>query len=50
MPCKVRKEGVIMKAFLDGHVLDVQCSFYKMTMIVNNEAIMKEDFLVNLVT
>jgi hypothetical protein len=49
MPRKVRKEGVIVKALLDGHVLDVQCFFLKITMVANNEVIMKKDFLVNLV-
>ncbi len=47
---RLKKKGVIMKALLDGHVLDVQCVFFKMTMVANSEAIMKEDFIVNLVT
>lgn len=36
-----------MKALLDGHALDVQCSFIKMTMDANNEVVMKEESLVN---
>jgi hypothetical protein len=38
-----------VKAFLDGHALNVRCSFLKMTMVANSEVVMKEDFLVNLV-
>ncbi len=39
-----------MKAFLDGHALDVHCFKKKMTMVTNSEVVMKEDSLVNLVT
>jgi ribosomal protein L3 len=41
MPGKMGKERVTVKALLDGHVLDVQCFFFKMTMVTNNEIVMK---------
>jgi hypothetical protein len=50
MRYKMRKEGVIVKALLDGHVLDVHCFFSKMTMVTNSETIMKGDCLMNHVT
>jgi len=50
MFCKVGKEEVIVKALLDGHALHLQCSFFKMTMVANSEAVMKEESLVNSVT
>ncbi len=40
-------DGMWMKSMLDGYVLDLQCSFYKMTMITNNKLVMKEKFDVN---
>jgi hypothetical protein len=40
-------DGMWMKAMLDGYVLDLQCSFCKMTMITNNKLIMKVKFDVN---
>jgi hypothetical protein len=46
---KVGKEEVIAKALLDGHALDVQCFFKKMTMVANSEIVMKEESFVNLV-
>ncbi len=48
--CKVGKDWVWMKVILDGYPSNLQCSFLKMIMIVNNELIMKENFDVNLVT
>jgi hypothetical protein len=48
--CKVGKDGVWMKVILDGYPSYLQCSFFKMIMIVNIELIMKENFDVNLVT
>ncbi len=47
---KVGKMGVLVKALLDGHPLDVQCYFLKMKMVANSEAVMKEEPLMNLVT
>jgi hypothetical protein len=31
--CKVGKDGILMKGLLDGHELDMQCSYFKMTMV-----------------
>jgi hypothetical protein len=50
MPHKMAKEGVIVKALLDGHVLDVHCFFCKMTIVTNSETVMKGDCLMNHVT
>jgi hypothetical protein len=44
------KWGVIVKALLNGHVLDVHCFFSKITMATNSETIMKGDCLMNCVT
>jgi hypothetical protein len=44
---RVGKEEVIVKVLLDGHALDVQCFLFKMTMVVNSEAVMKEESFVN---
>jgi len=48
--CKVGKDGVWVKLFLDGHLLDSQCSFCKLIVAVNNELILKEISNLNLVT
>jgi len=40
----------MVKAFLDGHALDMHFKKKKMTMVANSEVVMKEDSLVNLVT
>ncbi len=45
----MKKDGVLVKAFLDGHALDLLCTFEKITMAKNNKSILKEDFFVNLV-
>ncbi len=37
-----------MKVLLDGHALDLECYFFKTTMITNSEAIMKENIHANL--
>ncbi len=48
MPCKVRKDGVLMKGLLDDHELDMQCSYLKiLTMVSNNEAITNFYFFMN---
>jgi hypothetical protein len=47
--CKVGKDGILMKGFLDGHELDMQCSYFKMTMVTNSEAIIKCVSFVNLI-
>jgi hypothetical protein len=49
-PSKVKKDGVWVKAFFDGHLLDSQCTFFKLTMATNNEEILKEFFDVNLMS
>jgi hypothetical protein len=48
-PHKVQRNGVRVKGLLNGHALDLQCFIWKMTMATNNEAIMKENSLVNLI-
>ncbi len=48
-PFNVKKNGVLVKAFLEGHALDLLCTFKKITMAKNNKSTLKEDFLVNLV-
>ncbi len=45
--CTMGNDEMWMKAILDGYVLDLQCSFCKMTMITNNKLIMKEKIDVN---
>jgi hypothetical protein len=44
-PHKVGKDGVWMKALLDGYLLDSQCFFFKV--IANIESIVKEVYNVN---
>lgn len=36
-----------MKFLMDGHVLDLQHSFFNMTIATNNEPIVKEDYIIN---
>ncbi len=38
-----------MKALFDGHALDLQFFFFKMSMVVNNKIIMKNNFAMNLI-
>jgi hypothetical protein len=35
---KVGKDGVWVKVFVDGHLLGIQCSFFKMKMVTNYES------------
>ncbi len=46
-PCKVAKDEAWMETFLDNHYLDLQCSFFKMTMNAKRYTILKEVFDVN---
>jgi hypothetical protein len=48
-PHKVGKDGVLVKVLFTGNVLNLKCSYFKMTVAINNEQIMKEKSLVNLV-
>jgi hypothetical protein len=47
---KVGKDGVWVKALLDGQLLDSQCSFFKLIMAANSELVLKEVSNVNLMT
>jgi hypothetical protein len=40
--CKVGKNGVWVKLFLDGHLLDSQYSFCKLIGATNNELVLKK--------
>lgn len=46
---KVSKDGVLVKVLLNGNALDLKCFYFKMTMVTNNEQIMRKRSLVNLV-
>jgi hypothetical protein len=45
LPAIVRKDEVWLKAFLDGHLLDSQCTFFKLTMATNIQSFFKEFFM-----
>jgi len=47
---KVGKDGMWVDALLDPYELDLQCSFLKMTMVENNELVLREVLDKNLVT
>jgi hypothetical protein len=47
---KVGKDGMRVDALLDPYELDLQCSFFKMTMVANNELVLKEVLDKSLVT
>jgi hypothetical protein len=46
---KVKIDGVWVKILLDDHALDLQYFFFKMTMVANNETIMKKKYHMNLI-
>jgi hypothetical protein len=46
---KVKKNGVLVKALFDGHFFGFASSFFKMTMVANNETMLKLVFDVNLI-
>ncbi len=48
-PHKMGKDGVLVKFPFNGNALNLKCSYFKMTMAINNEQIMTEKSLVNLV-
>ncbi len=41
------KDGVLVKALLNGYALDLKCSYFKMIMATNNEQLMRKKSLVN---
>jgi len=49
-PYKVGKDGVWVKALLDGQFLDSQCSLFKLTMATNSELVLKKVFNVKPMT
>jgi hypothetical protein len=40
--CKVGKDGMWVDVLFDSYELDLQCSFCKMTMVINSESMLKE--------
>jgi hypothetical protein len=39
--CKIGKDGILMKGLFYGHELDMQCFYFKITMVTNSEAIIE---------
>jgi aerobic-type carbon monoxide dehydrogenase small subunit (CoxS/CutS family) len=39
---KVGKDGMWVEVLLESYELDLQCSFCKMTMVINSELVLKE--------